>query len=458
MLRRRTSVHLATALSALTLLGACSSGDASTVVGAEAGTEPVATVAAPVATEPATAGAPTANAPTSDAPTTDAPTSDAPATGPAAADPASSVPPGGYVSALHDEVVDDPRFDQVEADVIDRITQAGLPGASLLVVQHGELVEQEAWLGYDLDTAVPIASGTKWLSATVLMTLVDDGTLALDEPISTYLPDAAGTRVGTITLRMLLSFTSGLVDDDRVPCHDDPDLTLLDCVAEIARQGVVHTPGTAFRYGGQHLAMAAAVAEVVTGQAWVDLLDERLLSPLGMAHTRMIQIGDPTRAVVDHPSPAGGAVSTLGDYARFLEMIVHDGVAPDGTRILSSAASAEMQRNQIEDAAYRAASPFRMQLRSPYGFGEWIDWTDEEGRALVLSSDGAFGFRPWIDRVNDLFGVYLVNDQGDGYVEGDPSATPDDGGKVHTSGGWIFEWVAEALGGSLPDVYYPDRA
>ena len=53
--------------------------------------------------------------------------------------------------------------------------------------------------------------------------------------------------------------------------------------------------------------------------------------------------------------------------------------------------------------------------------------------------------------------MYLVDDHGSGYVEGDPRAASTDGGKVHTSGNWVFEMVATALGGALPASKYPHR-
>lgn len=370
---------------------------------------------------------------------------------------ASSVPNGGYTSAISDEVVDNPAFDDLELDITNRIRTVGLPGASLLVVQHGELVEQEAWLDYTVDTAVPIASASKWLTAAMIMTLVDEGVLDLDAPLATYAPEARG-QVGTITTRQLLSFTSGLTADERVPCAEDSATTLQECARQFVARGVVHPPGDSFRYGAQHMQVAGAVAEIVTGQSFVDLVEERITGPLDMTATGFFQVGSRTgNEGVDHPSPAATGYSTLGDYGRFLEMIVHDGVAPDGTRILSSEAIVEMQRNQIEGAKYETASAFRVAAEAPYGLGEWLDWTDERGDALVLSSDGAFGFRPWVDKVNDLFGVYLVFDQGSGYVEGDPNAPADDAGKVHTSGLWVFSDTAEALGGSLPEEQYPHR-
>ena len=368
-----------------------------------------------------------------------------------------------YASAIIDEVVDNPALDGFESKVTNVTDQVGLPGVSLLVVHHGELVQQEAWGEYTLDKVVPVASGSKWLTAATVMTLVDDGLIDLDEPIATYLSTMLerlpeNRPVMKITMRQLLSFTSGLVADAKFPCVDDPTSTLTDCAATILRAGIVHQPGEGFRYGSQHMIVAGAIAELVTGTPYAQLFRERIAEPLSMDHTTFVQSGSNGQFEnVTNTNPAGKAISTLGDYARFLEMIVHNGVAPDGSRLLTAESVAEMQHNQIAGADYITASPFRVGLLSPYGLGEWLDWTDGDGNALVLSSDGANGFRPWVDKVNDIFGVYLINDQGEGYVEGDPNASADDGGKVHTSGLWVFTDVAEALGGSLPKTFYPDR-
>ncbi|MGB8859214.1 MAG: serine hydrolase domain-containing protein, partial [Ilumatobacteraceae bacterium] len=403
-----------------------------------------------------TSGTVVATTPVTTAPVTDTVVTDSVTTDSVTTDSVTADSVDGYVSAISGSPMDNPAFDTFEHDITGLVRQVGLPGASLLVVQHGQLVEQEAWLGYTLDTEVFIASASKWLSAATIMTLVDDGTIDLDAPISTYAPRLVGPNVGNITLRQLLSFTSGLTADDRIPCTTDASFTLQRCAAEIIKAGVVHSPGATFRYGSQHLIVAGALAELVTGVPFAELFQQRIARPLGMSATHFVQVGDLRVDGVDFPNPAGTARSSLGDYGRFLEMIYHEGVAPDGTRILEAATIAEMQRNQIADATYGTAAEFRVKAEAPYGLGEWLDWTREDGSALVVSSDGAFGFRPWLDKENDLFGVYLIQDLGDGYVEGDPNSA-DDGAKVHTSGLWIFEWVAEAVGGALPDVAYPDR-
>ncbi len=328
---------------------------------------------------------------------------------------------------------------------------AGLPGASLLVVHDGEVVQQEAWGSYDLTTRVPIASGSKWLSAATIMTVVEDGQLALDEPISTYVPELAGVPTGRISLRQLLTFTSGLRAEESDPCAEDPEVDLVTCAGRYVRAGLRHPPGEEFRYDSVHLRVAGALAEQVTGVPFAQLFQERIAQPLGMTDTRFFQVGDPSRELVTHPNPAGGAVSTLGDYGRFLEMIAAGGVAPGGTRILTEESIAEMETNQTEGLPVFGSS-FRRRTQAPYGLGHWIDWTAADGSTLVSSSPGTFGFRPWIDWEHDLFGVYLVMDT---IEPGDPDYGDPD--RPSASGGWIISMSAEAVGGSLPTDFYGHR-
>lgn len=401
----------------LLLCAACAGGGPADAVPDDG--EPAAT------TTTATATATTAAVPVTTAPVTTAP---------------------GYPSAVTDTVVDDLAFDPLQERILGVVDELGLPGASLLVVHDGELVQQEAWGDYALDTRVPIASASKWLTAAMIMTIVEDGLLELDAPISDYVAELDGTRPGTITLRQLLSFTSGLQSSDSTPCSEDPEVDLQTCARQSIARGLRHEPGGEFRYDSVHLLVAGALAEIVTGESFVDLFEQRIAAPLGMTETYWYQVKDPERDVVDHPIPAGGAVSTLGDYARFLEMIVHDGLAPDGTRILEAATIAEMETNQTEGLEVYG-SAFRRNARSPYGLGHWIDWTYPDGATMVSSSPGAFGFRGWVDWENDVFGVYLVRDEA---ASSDPAQSP-------SGGAWIYSMAAEAVGGSLPEAIYPHR-
>lgn len=353
---------------------------------------------------------------------------------------------GEYTSVVTDEVLDNPRFDALERRILDVVAEIGLPGASLMVVHAGSLVEQETWGEYTLETKVPIASASKWLSGALIMTLVDDGLLTLDDPAETFVDQLKGTPPGQLTLRQMLSFTTGLISEDQMPCYSSADYSLQECVTEWVKKPLAHRPGAQYRYHSGHLMMAGALAEIVTGQSFEELFQERIAIPLGMVSTRFLHNKDPSRIPVTFPNPAGGAVSTLGDYARFLEMLVNDGLAPDGTRVLSTESIAEMETNQTEGLPMRA-SRFRTSSKAPYGLAHWIDWTYPDGSTMVTSSPGTFGFRGWIDRENDVFGVYLVWDNSDG---NDPDSSP-------SGGSWIYGMSAEAIGGGLPNTIYPHR-
>jgi CubicO group peptidase (beta-lactamase class C family) len=352
-----------------------------------------------------------------------------------------------YRSAITDEVVDDKRLDRVQRNIEGRIRKAGLPGASLLILKDGKLVEQEAFGGYELDTQIPIASASKWLTGVVIMSLVDDGSIDLDAPISTYLPEADG-RAGTITMRQLVSFTSGLEYDEKIPCYNDFSKTLRACVGEILDLPLLGEPGTGFRYTGTHLFVAAAVVEAVTGKEYEEVFQERVAEPLGMHATTFVGGGRAALSADGHPSPAGGARSTLGDYGRFLEMLVHDGVAPNGERIISHDAVVEMSKDQTGTATFVSAAANRRRDKTKYGVAHWLDVLDDDGSVVLESSPGAFGFRPWIDHRNHIAGVYMIEDHDDSHVADAP--THDAQGSVSTSGAFVIAVAASALGGTPP--------
>lgn len=394
---------------------------------------------------------PTASAPTTRAAVTVAPSTDGPPTTAAASESTGPDPTASaaYESVIVDEPVDNPAFDTLEREITRRVEAAGLPGASLLVLQDEELMEQEAFGSYDLSTTVPIASASKWLTGVTLMTLVDEGLLDLDEPLATYLPEVNGPQA-RITLRQLMAFTSGVEFDEKVPCYSDFSVTLAECNAEILDLPLLGAPGTGYRYTGTHLHVAAGLAEAVTGQTWEEIFQERVAEPLGMTSTTFTSDLRPDVTASDgHPAPAGGAFSTLGDYGRFMEMLMHDGLAPDGTRIVSEESLAEMSTNQIADAEWIAGAASRKVNETPYGLAHWLDIISPEGETLLESSPGAFGFRPWFDHVNDIAGVYLIVDRDDSRISDSPlgAAGAED---IQTSGNFVARGSAEALGGRVP--------
>ena len=162
--------------------------------------------------------------------------------------------------------------------------------------------------------------------------------------------------------------------------------------------GLIAAPGSQFYYGGASMQVAGRVAEVATGQTWQQLFFERIRIPTGMTNA-YYNLGP-------NPRIGGGVNSTLGDYARLLQMHADGGVYGQ-SQVLSLAAVQEMQEDQTFGVPI-AYSPHPFPIR--YGLGVWRDITGAAGEAIQLSSQGKFGFSPWLDNQRGYVGVFLVED------------------------------------------------
>jgi CubicO group peptidase (beta-lactamase class C family) len=209
-----------------------------------------------------------------------------------------------------------------------------------------------------------------------------------------YLPEWTGQH-GQITIRQLWSHTSGLAGDHA--CLADGTITLAQCVEQIRQAPMLAGPGAQFYYGGASMQVAGRIAEVVTGQSWVDLFNERIATPLQMTSTSWVPVGA-------NPRIGGGLFTTLDDYTNFMSMIAAGGTF-DGATVLEPATVATMQLDQTAGALI-AYSPHPDTRR--YGLGEWRDVVDTGGAAIQLSSQGAFGYSPWLDVQRGYFAVFMV--------------------------------------------------
>lgn len=272
-------------------------------------------------------------------------------------------------------------------------------GIALVLVKDDKVIYRKSFGRHTPETVVPIASASKWLSGAVIMTLVDEGKLSLDDPVSKYLPEFTGDKAN-ITIRQLFAHTSGLPSETR--CRNDKKTSLERCASQIARLRLVATSGEEFFYAGVSMHVGGRVAEVVTGKSWNDLFVERIAAPLGMTKTDFFAYG-PT----SNPRPAGDARSSADDYGRFLQMLLREGNF-NGRQILSPGAIADLHADQTRGARieytiyekHRDLDPNLLLAR--YGVGVWRE------RATELSSQGALGFTPWIDVERKLGGVISV--------------------------------------------------
>lgn len=291
----------------------------------------------------------------------------------------------------------------------DGITQKlGVAGTGLVVLRGGDLVHHSVHGDFAGDAVLPIASASKWLAVATVLSVVDEGRLDLDLPVARYLPEFDRADKRTMTLRQCLSCTSG------APARLVGRLRGMDSdtfAAAAADVGLRDQPGAAFLYGGVGFQIAAVAAERVTGKRWHDLFAERIAAPLGMTATKFGTLlpvgGEPGTAKL--PWVAGGAVSTLDDYARFLRMLAGKGEF-EGRRVLAEASVAAMFKDQVPSQVEVQAVGFAAD-HVRYGLGTWITPIEGVDGGLRVSDPGAFGFTPWLDADLGMAGVFAIEDR-----------------------------------------------
>lgn len=304
----------------------------------------------------------------------------------------------------------DPRFQSVDARMQQMVTERRLPGAALILVRDSEVLVERYYGSYSPTTRVPIASASKWLSGAVLMSLIDSGEVTLDDPIARLMPDAPADK-RAITLRQLFSHTSGIPSGAGLlpqtnACLNARATTLDACARAILGVALGDPPGARFDYGGSSMQVAGRLAELASGKTWDALFRERIATPLGLTASDYAGGSQtPGYVATTNPQIGGGVRATARDYARFLRMIGHRGVL-DGRRVLSQASVDAIERDQTLGAPVRGGSfaPYRL----GYGIGVWRNRVDAAGNAVQVSSQGAFGASPWIDRETGLVGIVLV--------------------------------------------------
>jgi len=306
-----------------------------------------------------------------------------------------------------------PQGPEAAADaLVQRFLEATGLGDCSIALMRGERTLYLRYRGaYRPETVVPIASASKWMVGATIMTLVDQGLLALDAPIGTYVPGLPADYAA-LRLDQLMSYTAGLAGlREFIELRQPADISLTESAQRAAQTPLAHPPGVQFDYGGPNLQFVGAAAERVTGKSWHAIFAERIAEPLGMTATlwgRVRQAPDP-KAPVGNPVLQGGAWTTLQDHAAFLTMIAQDGVLR-GRRVLSTAAISAMDTVMTTGVRKGMTLPGNVGGHGDYMIAHWCERL-EGARCTLSSSPGAFGAYPWIDRRADLHGVLLVQDQ-----------------------------------------------
>jgi CubicO group peptidase (beta-lactamase class C family) len=309
---------------------------------------------------------------------------------------------------------------------------AALPilGASAVVV-HKDLgtVHSKGFGKFAADRLYLIASSSKILSVGVLKRLEDQGKVDFSKPISEYLGASFGAHKTNVSLAQLLSNSSGLPSLGEILvlssnptsellaqysahlCQYMPAGSLTDCGKSIYQDDMPannRTPDQTFRYGGSQWQLAGAVAEVVSGKSWADLITETYVTPCGVPSVGFTNpygqqgvspLGYPSfdadqkkLPVSTNPSIEGGGYSTAPDYAKLLLMHLRGGKCGD-TTVLSADAVAAMQKDRV--AAYggtpsTGANATGTSVFTGYGLGWWV--SDQ-----FIADPGAYGAFPFLD-------------------------------------------------------------
>ncbi len=284
------------------------------------------------------------------------------------------------------------------------------------------------------DTIFPLASITKPITATAVMTLVEAGALSLDEPVYRWIPEfrTAVAQDGlqpnpelerlrtTITARQLLSHVSGLPEDlgpresryaERVPLESIVD--------QYCRLPLLSTPGAELRYSNAGFGIVARLAERVSGREFWALTEERVLEPLGLHDTvvrpdasilgRFALLADTSHAGTDVETynseywrqlamPWGGAYGTPRDLARFAGAFM-----TGGPRLLSAAGVRAMTTDQTEGVPGGVESAKAWWPSGRWGLGWEVKgpkrrhWTGELTSPSTFCHFGAAGTLLWAD-------------------------------------------------------------
>jgi CubicO group peptidase (beta-lactamase class C family) len=360
---------------------------------------------------------------------------------------------------------------RIDAYLKNEIAGNKIPGALMIIQRNGKTVyfgnfgirDPGTRQAMTPNTIFRIYSMSKPITTVAAMMLVEEGKLQLDDPLSKYIPAFADVKVGVekksedgtigldtvpakrqITIQDLMHHTSGLTygffgEGAVKKAYLDAKLTAGDVdnaefAERLAKLPLAYQPGTTWDYS-QSTDILGRVIEVVSGKSLYSFEKERLLDPLGMKDTAFY-VADPEKgALVAEPFPndrtignnsvmgdprvvrrwesgGGGMVSTIGDYARFAQMILNGGTL-DGKRYLSPKTVAYMGSNQIGPGTGVTPGPYY--LPGPgFGFGLGFAVRTEpggspfEGSVGEMTWSGAAGTTFWIDPKENMFVVFMA--------------------------------------------------
>ena len=292
-------------------------------------------------------------------------------------------------------------FRDVDAAVMDVLAKTGAPSASIAIVQDGQLAYTRAYGLADVASKTPatpemrysIGSISKQFTAAALLLLAEEGRLSLDDKLIRWMPEL--TRAGDVTIRQLLSMTSGYQDfwpQDYVMPGMFEDVTVEKILNDWAMKPLDFEPGSKWQYSNTNYVIAGGIVNRVSGMPFFDFLQSRIFTPLGMTtvfNTDQAALGldDPMRYHRYGLAPvrvapkegrgwmyaAGGLSMTAADLAKW-------DIAMIERKLLKPESWAAMQREMLLTSG----------AGTRYGLG--VSITTAEGRRVIAHGGEVSGF------------------------------------------------------------------
>ena len=378
------------------------------------------------------------------------------------------------------------RLAKLDTYMAKAVADGRVAGMITLLARHGQVVAEKTYGYKSLATSAPMARDTifrlysmsKPITGVAMMLLFEDGRWRLDDPVTRFVPEFKNLKVMSgkdadgrpmledmkrpPTMRQLMSHTAGfgygLGDEHPVDkLYREKGVLgakgLADMIARTAEIPLMYQPGTRWSYSSA-VDIQGYIVEKLSGQKFGDFLQQRIFAPLKMTDTAFyvprekasrlaaVYVGNPKTGKIEEAlklfgsdmptyleppsmeSGGGGLVGTIGDYARFAQMLANKGEL-DGVRLLSPASVEMMGTNMLpKEVLQRGDGLPGSRFDDAVGFGlDFMVITEPrvagtlEGKGS-MSWGGAAGTWFWVDPTNDLIFVGMIQRMGD--TGGDP--------------------------------------
>jgi D-alanyl-D-alanine carboxypeptidase len=291
--------------------------------------------------------------------------------------------------------------EKVDAIVRQALTTTGVPSASIAIVQNGAIAYLQAYGEGRIDPHTPalpsmrysIGSISKQFTAAAVLLLAEQGKLSLDDPVSRFVPNL--TRGGQVTIRALLSHTSGYQDywpQDYVPPFMLQSITADKILDRWARKPLDFDPGTEWQYSNTNFVIAGLIVEKASGEPLLQFLSERIFTPLAMKSVMNIDQNRLTETDATgylryavgplRPAPKEGKgwLFAAGELAMPAEDLAKWDISMVNQTVLQPASYAQMEKEVI----------LKNGLGTRYGLG--VDVRQESGQRAIEHGGEVSGF------------------------------------------------------------------